>query len=126
MEPLSRDISTTRFVPAFLYSFYPTMAPTAIIDATQSSLPSFEPPLVKRMPIKQMGNDMDAVSDSVDAVNEYLGQHKDAERPSGVDEEAWKTEKSQFDAEKDKTAFRNYEDAMDHVKAFYKEQHEKQ
>ena len=35
-------------------------------------------------------------------------------------------EKSQFDAEKDKTQFRQYEDACDRVKNFYAEQHEKQ
>ncbi|PNY27090.1 Inositol oxygenase 1 [Tolypocladium capitatum] len=33
---------------------------------------------------------------------------------------------SRFDAAKDKTQFRQYEDACDRVKAFYKEQHEKQ
>lgn len=84
--------------------------------------------MVNKVPITSKGSDMDAVSDSVDAVNEYLGMHKDAERPTGAndDDGAWKTEKSKFDAEKDKTAFRNYEEAMDHVKVFYKEQHEKQ
>lgn len=35
-------------------------------------------------------------------------------------------DKSEFDAEKDKTAFRQYEDACDRVKNFYREQHEKQ
>jgi len=32
---------------------------------------------------------------------------------------------SEFDAEKDKARFRQYEDACDRVKAFYKEQHGK-
>ena len=32
-------------------------------------------------------------------------------------------DKSTFDAEKDKTKFRRYEEACDRVKAFYKEQH---
>ena len=32
-------------------------------------------------------------------------------------------EKSQFDAAKDKTAFRQYEEACDRVKNFYREQH---
>lgn len=36
--------------------------------------------------------------------------------------QAW-DEKSKFDTEKDKTAFRNYEEACDRVKNFYKEQH---
>ncbi|KIJ54347.1 hypothetical protein M422DRAFT_25267 [Sphaerobolus stellatus SS14] len=35
-------------------------------------------------------------------------------------------ESSQFDAEKDKSKFRQYEQANDRVKNFYKEQHEKQ
>ncbi|KAJ9662619.1 hypothetical protein H2198_001291 [Neophaeococcomyces mojaviensis] len=35
-------------------------------------------------------------------------------------------EASEFDAEKDKTKFRQYEDASDRVKNFYKEQHTKQ
>lgn len=34
--------------------------------------------------------------------------------------------KSQFDAEKDKSSFRQYEEACDKVKLFYREQHEKQ
>lgn len=34
----------------------------------------------------------------------------------------WKSE-STFDAEKDKTQFRQYENACERVKAFYKEQH---
>ena len=37
-------------------------------------------------------------------------------------ERAW-DDASEFDAEKDKTQFRNYEDACDRVKNFYKEQH---
>src|ERR1035438_1946605 len=36
------------------------------------------------------------------------------------------SEKSEFDAEKDKTKFRQYEEACDRVKSFYREQHEKQ
>ena len=39
--------------------------------------------------------------------------------------EDWKTE-SQFDASKDKSQFRQYEDACDRVKAFYREQHGEQ
>jgi inositol oxygenase len=35
-------------------------------------------------------------------------------------------EKSQFDSEKDKATFRQYEDACDRVQNFYREQHEKQ
>ncbi len=32
-------------------------------------------------------------------------------------------DQSEFDAEKDKARFRQYEDACDRVKIFYKEQH---
>ena len=35
---------------------------------------------------------------------------------------AW-DDASAFDADKDKTKFRQYEDACDRVKAFYREQH---
>jgi len=54
----------------------------------------------------------DETSDAVDEVNVIKGQ-------------LW-NESSQFDAKKDKTRFRQYEDACDRVKNFYKEQHEKQ
>jgi inositol oxygenase len=36
------------------------------------------------------------------------------------------SEKSEFDVDKDKTKFRQYEEACDRVKGFYREQHEKQ
>ncbi|CAG9946634.1 unnamed protein product [Clonostachys rosea f. rosea IK726] len=55
------------------------------------------------------GKAMDSVSDAIDDVNVIK-----------YDEE------SKFDAEKDKNTFRQYEDACDRVKNFYKEQHEKQ
>ncbi|TFK85986.1 myo-inositol oxygenase [Polyporus arcularius HHB13444] len=60
------------------------------------------------------GKALDEVSDAVDEVNKLKGQV-----PS------W-GEASQFDAAKDKTAFRQYEEACDRVKNFYREQHEKQ
>ncbi|KAJ7776493.1 DUF706-domain-containing protein [Mycena maculata] len=60
----------------------------------------------------RMPDDFDAISDAVDAVNILKGK-------------GW-TEESVFDAEKDKTGFRQYETACDRVKNFYKEQHEKQ
>ncbi|KAJ7615472.1 DUF706-domain-containing protein [Roridomyces roridus] len=61
-----------------------------------------------RMPIQKF----DAMSDAVDEVNVIKGR-------------GWSSA-SEFDAEKDKTQFRQYEDACDRVKNFYKEQHEKQ
>ncbi|EJC99159.1 DUF706-domain-containing protein [Fomitiporia mediterranea MF3/22] len=61
------------------------------------------------------GRLLDETSDAIDEVNVIKGQ---------ITAE-WNSE-SNFDAEKDKTQFRQYETACDRVKAFYKEQHEKQ
>lgn len=60
---------------------------------------------------------LESLSDDIDAVNVLKDQLK---------KERAMADKSEFDAEKDKTQFRQYEDACDRVKAFYKEQHEKQ
>ncbi|OCB87694.1 DUF706-domain-containing protein [Sanghuangporus baumii] len=54
----------------------------------------------------------DETSDAVDEVNKLKTR-------------VW-SEKPVFDAEKDKTKFRRYEEACDRVKTFYKEQHERQ
>lgn len=72
------------------------------------------------------GAKLDKISDAVDEVNVYLGKHKDTPLPSEKEGEDWRTEKSKFDEEKDKEAFRNYADAAESVKAFYREQHAKQ
>ncbi|TDL25296.1 DUF706-domain-containing protein [Rickenella mellea] len=56
---------------------------------------------------------LDEISDAIDEVNVLHGEN------------TW-NEKAKFDTEKDKSQFRNYEAACDRVKAFYKEQHEKQ
>ncbi|KAI0330746.1 myo-inositol oxygenase [Cubamyces sp. BRFM 1775] len=61
------------------------------------------------------GRAFDQVSDAVDEVNKLKGQVA-----------AQWDEASKFDAEKDKAAFRQYEEACDRVKNFYREQHEKQ
>ncbi|KDR79887.1 hypothetical protein GALMADRAFT_136471 [Galerina marginata CBS 339.88] len=58
------------------------------------------------------GRELDATSDAVDEVNVIKGK-------------IW-NEKSEFDDGMDKSQFRDYEAACDRVKAFYKEQHEKQ
>ncbi|KAJ6624149.1 myo-inositol oxygenase [Mycena sp. CBHHK59/15] len=60
----------------------------------------------------RMPDEFEAISDAVDQVNILKGKVWDAD--------------SQFDAEKDKAQFRQYEEACDRVKNFYKEQHEKQ
>ncbi|KAN0135874.1 DUF706 domain containing protein [Lactarius tabidus] len=58
------------------------------------------------------GREFDDISDAVDEVNVQMLKLWDDE--------------SEFDADKDKARFRQYEDACDRVKNFYKEQHEKQ
>ncbi|KAI0407560.1 DUF706-domain-containing protein [Xylaria palmicola] len=60
---------------------------------------------------------LEATSDNIDKVNVLKDQMK--QQPE------WDS-KSKFDAEKDKTQFRQYKDACDRVKDFYKEQHTKQ
>ncbi|KAI0346646.1 DUF706-domain-containing protein [Trametopsis cervina] len=57
----------------------------------------------------------EVVSDAIDEVNKL----------KGTTSKAW-DEESAFDANKDKAKFRQYEEACDRVKQFYKEQHEKQ
>lgn len=61
---------------------------------------------------KRDGRAFDEVSDAVDEVNVQKMKLWDDE--------------SEFDAQKDKAHFRQYEDACDRVKNFYKEQHENQ
>ncbi|RDL36708.1 HD-domain protein [Venustampulla echinocandica] len=63
------------------------------------------------------GQGLEDLSDNIDAVNVLKAEIK---------KEKGMMEKSEFDANKDKTQFRQYEDACDRVKSFYKEQHEKQ
>src|ERR1700733_9250416 len=63
------------------------------------------------------GQALEDLSDNIDAVNVLKAQ---------VQRERGMLEKSEFDSEKDKTTFRQYEDACDRVKNFYREQHEKQ
>ncbi|KAI1350704.1 DUF706-domain-containing protein [Xylaria sp. FL0043] len=63
------------------------------------------------------GLQLEATSDHIDKVNVLKDRLKQKEE--------W-TSQSKFDSEKDKTQFRQYEDACDRVKAFYKEQHTKQ
>ena len=62
------------------------------------------------------GQALEDLSDNIDAVNILKAELKEKDM----------LEKSQFDVEKDKTKFRQYEDACDRVKDFYQEQHKKQ
>lgn len=65
--------------------------------------------------MRTISSEFDELSDAVDAVNVLKGK-----APA-----VWDS-KSEFDESMDKTRFRQYEDACDRVKTFYKEQHEKQ
>ncbi|KAI0873770.1 DUF706-domain-containing protein [Hypoxylon argillaceum] len=67
--------------------------------------------------INRDGLELEATSDNIDKVNVLKDQLKQ--------QSEWDS-KSKFDAEKDKAQFRQYEDACDRVKTFYKEQHTKQ
>ncbi|TFK19353.1 myo-inositol oxygenase [Coprinopsis marcescibilis] len=59
-----------------------------------------------------VASQLEETSDAIDEVNILRGRLWDDE--------------SEFDKEKDKAAFRDYDSACERVKAFYKEQHEKQ
>ncbi|KAI0438568.1 DUF706-domain-containing protein [Xylaria telfairii] len=84
------------------------MAPGVLVDET----------------INRDGLELEATSDSIDNVNILKDQLKKKQQQQQQQEE-WDS-KSKFDAEKDKNQFRQYEDACDRVKGFYKEQHTKQ
>ncbi|OJK03687.1 hypothetical protein ASPACDRAFT_1863152 [Aspergillus aculeatus ATCC 16872] len=83
------------------------MAPVAVAQET----PVFN--------TKRDGQALEDLSDAIDTVN-VLKTNLKEEKEKGLYEE------SEFDKEKDKTKFRQYEDACDRVKNFYKEQHTKQ
>ncbi|KAI0207009.1 DUF706-domain-containing protein [Astrocystis sublimbata] len=77
------------------------MAPGVLVDETFS----------------RDGSELETTSDIIDDVNVLKDQLRK--------QQAWNTQ-SKFDAEKNKNQFRQYEDACDRVKGFYKEQHTKQ
>ena len=62
------------------------------------------------------GAELELISDEIDKINVF----KDQARKDNL------YEQSEFNSEKDKTKFRQYEDASDRVKNFYLEQHTKQ
>lgn len=63
---------------------------------------------------------LEETSDNIDKVNVLKAELKKQQQEKAI------TDASEWEAEKDKTQFRNYEDACDRVKNFYREQHEKQ
>ncbi|KAH8898913.1 inositol oxygenase 1 [Thozetella sp. PMI_491] len=75
-------------------------------------------------PDSPSGVALEATSDAIDNVN-VLKAKAAAVVAAEIDDSAY-TDSSQFDANKDKGTFRQYEDACDRVKSFYREQHEKQ
>ncbi|KAJ6012143.1 hypothetical protein N7522_002498 [Penicillium canescens] len=74
---------------------------------------------------KRDGQALEDLSDAIDEVN-VLKDMKKREAEKKIAEEKGLYEESEFDKEKDKTNFRQYEDACDRVKNFYLEQHTKQ
>ncbi|KAL8282792.1 hypothetical protein RB597_010166 [Gaeumannomyces tritici] len=77
--------------------------------------------------VKKSGQALEDMSDRIDAVN-VLKSNKapaPAPAPQAQQDEAFDSE-SRFDSVKDKGQFRQYEEACDRVKNFYREQHEKQ
>lgn len=91
------------------------MAPGALIEQPNVAEPFNKPD----------GLALEASSDLIDDVNVLKAALK-VKQGNATQEEKDIYEKSQFDAEKDKAQFRQYEEACDRVKNFYREQHEKQ
>ena len=75
------------------------------------------PALIRNAYLDRDGRALEETSDAIDELNVLKAQLK-AEKSI--------YEASEFDAWKDKTKFRQFEESSDRVKAFYKEQHEKQ
>jgi inositol oxygenase len=84
------------------------MAPVAIVE---TPAPVFNK--------NRDGQALEELSDAIDEVNVLKANMKEQQEKGLYDE-------TEFDKGKDKTAFRQYEDACDRVKNFYKEQHTKQ
>jgi inositol oxygenase len=92
------------------------MAPSAIFEAPNVAEPFND---------HRDGSALEATSDMIDDVNVLKAALK-VRNGTATQEEQDIYQASQFDVEKDKTQFRQYEDACDRVKNFYQEQHEKQ
>ncbi|KAF4999552.1 hypothetical protein FDECE_11473 [Fusarium decemcellulare] len=72
------------------------------------------------------GAALEELSDAIDTVNVLKADAaKKLKESLGADTDELSPE-SKFDADKDKTQFRQYDEACDRVKSFYREQHEKQ
>jgi inositol oxygenase len=75
--------------------------------------------------VRNGGRELDETSDAVDngMFSSYSPQFRLAAVPVNVLKGTLWDEQSEFDQQKDKTQFRDYEGACDRVKNFYKEQH---
>jgi len=82
------------------------------------------PGILVQQPVDVLKRDGQALEEMVDEIEE-LNIKKDQAKKQ-LQKERDMHDASEFDAEKDKTIFRNYEDANNKVKMFYKEQHTKQ
>ncbi|OCL08320.1 DUF706-domain-containing protein [Glonium stellatum] len=88
-------------------------------------------PLIEQPTISETYNNhrdglaLEELSDNIDRVNVLKAALK-VQNGTATQEEQDIYAASQFDAAKDKTQFRQYEEACDRVKNFYREQHEKQ
>ncbi|CAM1501960.1 Fc.00g039440.m01.CDS01 [Cosmosporella sp. VM-42] len=73
------------------------------------------------------GQALEETSDAIDALNVLKAEaSKKLQESLAADNVDELSPESKFDQDKDKTQFRQYDEACDRVKAFYKEQHEKQ
>ncbi|CAK7265186.1 hypothetical protein SEPCBS57363_001452 [Sporothrix epigloea] len=88
------------------------MAPSAIYDEKDACVPVVS--------AAKSGRALENISDAIDEVNVLKDQDSNLNVVPAYNDE------SCFDQEKDKTQFRQYDDACDRVKNFYREQHEKQ
>ena len=91
------------------------MAPAAIYDDRDVSVPV--------VTATKSGRALEDISDAIDEVNVLKDQSANTKETTTY---STYNEQSKFDQEKDKTQFRQYDDACDRVKNFYREQHEKQ
>lgn len=75
------------------------------------------------------GHTLEATEDLIDEVNVLKGKSAKKQTiptPPDSPEESAFNQESRFDADKDKSTFRQYTEACDRVKTFYAEQHQKQ
>lgn len=132
---------TTQNLPPFAHTYnsYPSILLHSIISdffhPSVSLLDSSLLPVVIMVAAPEVNQfvrpskEFDAISDAIDNVNILKGQQGGPEADAAamaLKKQIEYDEASKFDADKDKTEFRNYDEACDRVKNFYAEQHRKQ